>query len=482
MTEQMRKGGGVRDSWCPADARRRRSCRSFLVALVLACIVGQIAWSVTLTSDIVMYLPSVVLVGVNQSTTTTPNHTTTSKNQFSPQESPSKDTTNHQTLAEGSDPTSATSTTGTDDTFIHGKITDPADDEEYFSVCILSMDDNIYWPEWLAYHWQYLPLRRLIVATDPRSKTSPREILDRYSKRSLMNVTIWSDEDYLADHFLQRIKNATDTDKGELVNIYLRRQKLFLWKCLAQFVNENQTWIASFDTDEYVFPNENHYRHPEALTLRPTLTETLSMTIQKNDSSSGILRDLKQKGCAMLPRMRLGDKVDAVGQKNNRSQGGEEEEDADVLPPGFNVTSFSTLNFRYFKGQTMGKSLMYLPWVRNPENAIVNKSEKQAVNAFGAHNMVRRLCSSRDAKFGTFVGSPLSIHHYLGTWEQYSFRSGDVRADIRRRDKFDLEAAGCNLEDNSNRQWLKRFVEQVGEDLANDLLLAVVSSSTSSGG
>ena len=43
----------------------------------------------------------------------------------------------------------------------------PLDHNEGFSSCLLIMDDNHYLIEWLAYHYHVLPLRRLIVATDP---------------------------------------------------------------------------------------------------------------------------------------------------------------------------------------------------------------------------------------------------------------------------------------------------------------------------
>jgi hypothetical protein len=48
--------------------------------------------------------------------------------------------------------------------------------------------------EWLAYHYHYhfLPaLRRLIIALDPRSRTSPTIILERYQGR--MHITEWQE-------------------------------------------------------------------------------------------------------------------------------------------------------------------------------------------------------------------------------------------------------------------------------------------------
>ena len=47
-----------------------------------------------------------------------------------------------------------------------------------FSACLLIKDNNIILPEWLAYHYTVLPLRRLIVAVDTLSHTDPSQILD----------------------------------------------------------------------------------------------------------------------------------------------------------------------------------------------------------------------------------------------------------------------------------------------------------------
>ena len=72
-------------------------------------------------------------------------------------------------------------------------------EKEGLSACLLVNDENPRLPEWLAYHYYILPLRSLIVAVDPASRSSPKSILDRYSSSSLMDVTIWNDDDYLPE-------------------------------------------------------------------------------------------------------------------------------------------------------------------------------------------------------------------------------------------------------------------------------------------
>jgi hypothetical protein len=67
-------------------------------------------------------------------------------------------------------------------------------EDESFSACLLIMDDNHRLSEWIAYHYFAMPLRHLVVTVDPRSRTSPVKILDRW--RPLMNITVWGDADF----------------------------------------------------------------------------------------------------------------------------------------------------------------------------------------------------------------------------------------------------------------------------------------------
>jgi hypothetical protein len=49
-----------------------------------------------------------------------------------------------------------------------------------FSACLMLKDQNKILPEWLAYHYEVLPLRRLIIGVDPFSETSPDTIVQAF--------------------------------------------------------------------------------------------------------------------------------------------------------------------------------------------------------------------------------------------------------------------------------------------------------------
>ena len=66
-------------------------------------------------------------------------------------------------------------------------------DPNTFAGCLQIMDDNHFLIEWLAYHYHVMPLRYLIVAIDPGSKTSPLPIFKRYKDRKLMTISVWND-------------------------------------------------------------------------------------------------------------------------------------------------------------------------------------------------------------------------------------------------------------------------------------------------
>ena len=63
-----------------------------------------------------------------------------------------------------------------------------------FSACLIIKDDNIILPEWLAYHYTVLPLRRLIVGVDLMSYTDPAPILHAFEDNTGMDVSIWKND------------------------------------------------------------------------------------------------------------------------------------------------------------------------------------------------------------------------------------------------------------------------------------------------
>jgi hypothetical protein len=100
---------------------------------------------------------------------------------------------------------------------------------ESFSACLLIMDENIRFGEWLVYHYYTMPLRNLVLAVDPRSKTSPEEILAKW--RPFMNITIWGDDEILEGKWLERSKKMTNrtansASTDDLTGIHIELTKI----------------------------------------------------------------------------------------------------------------------------------------------------------------------------------------------------------------------------------------------------------------
>jgi len=152
-----------------------------------------------------------------------------------------------------------------------------------FGCCLMIMDDNHYLVEFLAYHWYAMPLRHLTVLVDPKSRTSPFPVLDRWKNRIRVDVVDWTYPDalgpsWLNEDFLQHEQQkvgdagggggATTTadrnDKGRNNNSthvddtaarkFRGTQLMFYQDCLKRYARRNWTsWVMIVDTGAFVF-------------------------------------------------------------------------------------------------------------------------------------------------------------------------------------------------------------------------------------
>ena len=171
----------------------------------------------------------------------------------------------------------------------HG-INNNDDDEASVAACLLVMDDNHFLIEWIAYHYHAAGLRRLVIAVDPKSSTSPLQILGRWKDK--INITAWtSDDDYinknkdLPNEFDLAEKMASREFKGMSLELVERRarQRLFYKHCMLFLKQEEKEepslslrskstptvtpkplWTMFVDVDEFVRVN---YLEPDSVEL-----------------------------------------------------------------------------------------------------------------------------------------------------------------------------------------------------------------------
>jgi len=145
-----------------------------------------------------------------------------------------------------------------------------------FSACLLVKDDNHRLPEWIAYHFLALPLRRLIVAVDPTSRTSPAEILGRWNGtedlegRTLL-VTQWTDVDFMSadqislvqesDEGRERLRARYPNEKNLFT--HKERQRIFIRNCFGALKAEGMHWTVHVDSDEFVTFNRRARGDPD---------------------------------------------------------------------------------------------------------------------------------------------------------------------------------------------------------------------------
>lgn len=184
------------------------------------------------------------------------------------------------------------------------------EDDNYMAGCLLVMDENFRLREWLAYHHHVLPLKRLIVAVDPDSKTSPDEIFDQYRKELGMLITTWTDDDLGAWEPLPARPNV-----GQKRDRHRTRQARFLKQCMQHLSTEGWTWTALWDTDEYL--TFNGFDEP-----KPTLTNNSTLVTSPIDlsESGSALNYIKKYGedkCIPIYRILVGAKYTEDPEQNH---------------------------------------------------------------------------------------------------------------------------------------------------------------------
>ena len=133
-------------------------------------------------------------------------------------------------------------------------------EEDGISACLLVNDENPRLPEWLAYHYTTLPLRHLIIAVDPASRSNPRSILDKWYNETGLQSQLWSDEQYLPSPKMRGPCPFREDEKKDAAKACLEhhrnRQQHFVIKCMAEFKRMNMSWVLLTDVDEYIALNQ----------------------------------------------------------------------------------------------------------------------------------------------------------------------------------------------------------------------------------
>ena len=330
--------------------------------------------------------------------------------------------------------------------------------EASFSACVLALDENARLIEWLAFHYQILPLRRLIVAIDPRSRLRPSSILQRWA--GMMNITEWSDADY---GFTPGNRKGADA----LIGRHRSRQTTFFRRCMLSLKAEHRTWVALVDADEFVAFDHLNTRAPSV-------------------GEATVLRSLGDAApCVTMPRSLYG-AVESTPEEIRRH-----------APSGYDAMGFQTLRFRKHASDQRkvksgtrptpingwGKNVVDVSRAasRGHENFQVfnivtdalgrSRIEAEAIGQpKSVHRAVFKYCPCPNCYENQ---PPLRVHHYLGSRELHLSRVDNDARQYKKGEHYETRAVVSDVTTDHVRPWLAAFVANVGAERADKLLAGV---------
>jgi len=339
-------------------------------------------------------------------------------------------------------------------------------------------DNNILLPEWLAYHYTVLPLRRLIVGVDPLSHTDPKPILNAYGLIG-MNISVWTNDSYWVDgreaHEKKDFQITNETDHEALRYRYKYRQKVFYKSCLQHLHDEMRTWTLLVDTDEYLA--FNYYDEQEGPPTWCKKNVTCAKDYLKSIEDGTHLRTKLDRSPAATVAEHIDkhvdeqfDKVDKpciifgrylfVSKDSSSSSGREIQRGVD---PDFNATLFHTLRYRH-------RSSLSSFQLGKP---IVDVSRYDGRDLNNIHRPLGGMCTGWNAYVHNAAMS-FRVHHYIGSWETFRQPGFDARG----KDMFDkrnnvrdlvVDNTTPRYSPSGDSTWLTQFAKLVGKEKALEL-------------
>ena len=299
------------------------------------------------------------------------------------------------------------------------------------AACLLVKDDNLV--EWLAFHAHTLPLGALIVAIDPTSQASQvtRSVLQRWN--DIMHLSVWEDEsDYMTlqekktqTEVVNRTFHATMKNNTELLQ-HRVRQRIFYYKCMQEHKRAGQRWVVLIDSDEYLHINYdslqrfvgNETTFSSHFPIEQSGSVLKLIQSSQHNKNSPLASNLS-KTCIQIPRIRYGIRESPKALARTQQ----------LLGPNWTASDFQTLRWRIhahadnYPINRISKTIINLQQLRDDQLGMVTS----------IHRPIRELCGQRALHVRAYQ-HVLRIAHYLGTWEQYSFRDDPRKGDERSKE------------------------------------------------
>jgi len=382
-----------------------------------------------------------------------------------------------------------------------------------FAACLIMKDGNVLLPEWLAYHYTFLPLRRLIIALDPLSQTSPDWILEAFNSTLAPNLetTLWKDDSFVDDldsnpswlKIRNLTRNANNASQADLHGAYLLRQGTFYHMCMKKLHQEaeenniahNQTqplWTILLDLDEYLAFNnyEGELEGPPRF-----CTTDFNQKIQDDECwqnyeqevfagrhPRGRLSDFQHQTAANfiasgIDPMYTTPDFPCVAFTRTQMSGMDDYSDVNgrtSAPPSSggalanNATSvLSTFRFRkHGRRQTNLKGKSIIDATQYPNFRVktmsLNPHRPLGDKCLGAYKAPRRPGRKNVAARIIHANLTFRVNHYVGSPLESTITRGHGRESAI-QDRNDQISVVENHTDESMQGWFGRFVDEVGD-------------------
>ena len=378
----------------------------------------------------------------------------------------------------------------------------PPPTDRTMNACLFIMDDTIRLMEWLAYHYTVLPLGHLVVAIDPNSKRIDKinKILDAW--KEYITIDAYYNDTFLTNSTLgpydgwgRKVWGPNNRTRGWFKNkkgisyrsqAHKRRQNFFTGFCFRELYEKNKRgWTIVTDTDEFVTFN---YRYPETEDETKYDSVTLFTSHADVDRERARILPFRDLLTNMTERVTIAQYLDTYDKVSSRANG---PPNYCMRIPGLTFTSHESEPFEIARDVPVGMDGSHLMTLRQRQHAAKDGSFSKAMlhlrtatssgwfkygSVLNVHTPNRRMCgkTKKEDQTGSgadYISSLFRIHHYkAGTVEAYLERAGDWRGGGLWRFYFDRSADTVG-ENSDLKHWFKWFVDKVGREAANRLLL-----------
>ena len=336
------------------------------------------------------------------------------------------------------------------------------------SLSLFSFSHSPSSPEWIAYHYHKVNLRYLILTSDPNSKTTPTNIVQRWQDRMVI-------EEWTTNRYMSR-RTTTTTTTTQLKN-HRKRQSEFNLECLRHLKELNRTWTLLIDTDEYLLTNQYYNKtihtnsDPDTenittttITDVPTLLQILNEDTTSTSTTTTTTIEAPNNVCIPIHRIQF-----SAHDSSHEQTEAQLPKELQLTTIGTNYSVFRGANFQTLRWRKIGfhETWYTSKWgfdcgiVRHiPNKVLVNLQHVQVSQLVGPelvgahhdnnnkkknknttdHKRIRyppkikntgnphqplALCSN--TIYSSIEDTYFVLHHYMGTPEQWFYRSGDKR-------------------------------------------------------